>query len=322
MTLLNFEKKECERVRRRLDAYLSNELLVETADEVLRHLEACPECSKDLETRMRVRQALQVAVMRAEAPAHLRDRIHRALRAGQPEVERRLWIRWAAGAAFMALLIVGWLGTRQRLEFHANTTALTGALGLGVQDHIHCALQAKNYPAVPPTPGEMQSKLGPRYSGLVPIVMAELPGFRILDGHICHIPGSPRKYMHFITKRAGTILSVVLTRKEGESLAHNKSMAAQTVSGMSLDKARLQGMDVAGFETQEYLGFVVSDIGQQEVVSIAASLAPGMRNLLQSAERAGLRGTSSTMEPSAAFTRRSSDRSRLAQSNVGAAPGF
>ena len=40
MNVLNFDSKQCERVRRQLDAYVSNELLVETTSEVLKHLEA------------------------------------------------------------------------------------------------------------------------------------------------------------------------------------------------------------------------------------------------------------------------------------------
>ena len=39
-----FDAKQCERVRRNLDAYLSNELLVETTSEILRHLETCEAC--------------------------------------------------------------------------------------------------------------------------------------------------------------------------------------------------------------------------------------------------------------------------------------
>jgi anti-sigma factor RsiW len=59
MNVLDFDAKQCKRVRRQLDAYLSNELLVETTDEVLKHLEGCEACSGELEWRVRVREALQ-----------------------------------------------------------------------------------------------------------------------------------------------------------------------------------------------------------------------------------------------------------------------
>ena len=35
----------CEKIRRYLDSYVTNELLVETNHEVLRHIEGCPACA-------------------------------------------------------------------------------------------------------------------------------------------------------------------------------------------------------------------------------------------------------------------------------------
>jgi len=72
MNNLSFDSKRCDRIRQQLDSYLSNELLVETASEVVDHLESCESCSRDLESRMRLRDALQRAVANRPSPDSLR----------------------------------------------------------------------------------------------------------------------------------------------------------------------------------------------------------------------------------------------------------
>ena len=57
-------------------------------------------------------------------------------------------------------------------------------------------------------------------------------------------------------------------------------MVAVATGGVNLYKARLDGMDVAGFESNDYFGFVVSDLGQNVVTQMAVGLAPPLRNAL------------------------------------------
>ena len=76
--------RQCDRIRRHLDAYLSNELLVETTSEVLRHLESCEACSRELEARTRVRDALRARRASQVPPEELRQSIQRRLGNMQP----------------------------------------------------------------------------------------------------------------------------------------------------------------------------------------------------------------------------------------------
>ncbi|HKE24932.1 MAG TPA: zf-HC2 domain-containing protein, partial [Bryobacteraceae bacterium] len=62
MKLMQFGDSSCARIRRYLDSYINNELLVETNHEVLRHLETCPACAADVETRTRIKARLKSAV--------------------------------------------------------------------------------------------------------------------------------------------------------------------------------------------------------------------------------------------------------------------
>jgi len=149
-------------------------------------------------------------------------------------------------------------------------------LTLGVSDHLHCAIQGHNYRDEGRPADQLIERLGPDYSGLLDVVQQRLPEFQVLEAHRCSVPGSPRRYVHFIASGKGTILSVILTKRKGESLPNGKLLVADASSGVNLYKAHLEGMSVAGFESNDYFGFVVSDLGQNEMLQMAAGLAPAI----------------------------------------------
>jgi anti-sigma factor (TIGR02949 family) len=256
MNIINFDAKQCERIRRQLDAYVSNELLVETTSEVLRHLENCEECSRELEARMRIREALRRAVSGRPVPEPLRAEVQRRLRGS------RSGLFWQGSAARLALAVAAFilvvlssLGIKQWLTFRDGERMIARVLKLGAADHLHCAIQGHNYPEVPNPPDQIRQKLGPQYAGVVQVVEQKLPGFQVLEGHICSIPGSPRRYVHFIARGRGTILSVILTKREGEDLPPGRLLVADASGGVNFYKAHLDGMDVAGFESASYFWF-------------------------------------------------------------------
>src|SRR3954447_11548874 len=114
MNRVTFGESACERTRKYLDSYVSNELLVETNHEVLRHLENCGECSAEAEARSQLRGRLKSAVRSLSIPAELPALVRERLRA---EASRKTsdwsWARWqAAGAAAVALAIVLWVDVR------------------------------------------------------------------------------------------------------------------------------------------------------------------------------------------------------------------
>ena len=57
MNVISHGDSACEKIRGYLDSYISNELLVETNHEVLRHLEGCPDCREELEALLRILKA-------------------------------------------------------------------------------------------------------------------------------------------------------------------------------------------------------------------------------------------------------------------------
>jgi anti-sigma factor (TIGR02949 family) len=279
MNVLNFDSKQCDRVRRQLDAYLSNELLVETTSEVLKHLESCESCSCELESRARVREALQRAAAKQTPPEYLREAIHQRLKSVQPGLLSGFRATpWAVALASLALVLVA---GQQWLVLRRGRQLVASVLTLGVSDHLQCAIKGHNYPEIANPPEQLRQKLGPEYADLLQVVEPRLTGFQVLEAHICSVPGSPRKYVHFIGRGRGTIVSIILTRREGESLPAGRFLLAQTSGGVDLYNAKLGDMSVTGFETKEYFGFVVSNLGQDEVLQIATALGPALRNALE-----------------------------------------
>src|SRR5688572_30443520 len=99
MNVSQFQPK-CEKIRSYFDSYLCNELLIETNHEVLKHLEACPECSSELGTRARLRNGLHQAVRKQPIPAGLEERIRNRIRARSSGSRfRSPHLQWALAAA-------------------------------------------------------------------------------------------------------------------------------------------------------------------------------------------------------------------------------
>ena len=297
MNVLNFDSKVCERTRRQLDAYVSNELLVETTGEMVRHLESCEGCATELDSRIRVRAALRRAAGCGMAPAGLGESIHQQLRRTQPGLVAGFrHTTWALALAATLAVIVGSAATAQILKLRRERETVRNILALGVSDHIDCALREHNYPDVARSEDELRRRLPSDCAGLLPVVEQKLPGFELLEAHVCSLPGSPRKYVHFIARSGRDILSVILTKREGESLPQGRFVAADVLANVY--RAHLNDMEVAGFESKNYFGFVVAGLSEDRVFQTARSLAPSARNVLdQSSEaRGGLHDVSAWRE--------------------------
>src|SRR5260370_8466172 len=75
MNIIPFGDSACERTRRYLDSYINNELLAETHNDVLRHLETCSTCSAEFEARSRLKLRLKPAAASPTVPPALQSRI-------------------------------------------------------------------------------------------------------------------------------------------------------------------------------------------------------------------------------------------------------
>ncbi len=290
MNRVQFGEGACEKTRRYMDAYISNELLVETNHEMLRHLETCPACSAELETRGRLRSRLKSAVQNQPVPSGLPASVRERIRRRQTSP----WTIWAmASAAGIALCVAAWFAypwqqplpdladrTAQTSYIQRVSAAVVSVFKSGLGDHIHCAVFRK-YPRNPPTVEEMEAELGPEYRGLLPLVEPAVPpGYRIVMAHQCTYGG--RHFVHLTMRKSEKgedVISVVITQKNpGETL--NTLSPVTTASGVPLYQSTAERYQVAGFESEHYLAFVVSTLAGHKNLQLTAALAPNVRRLL------------------------------------------
>ncbi len=71
--------QSCARTWKYLDYYVSDELSIETALKVNRHLVVCNACSAEVQTRRQLRDRLRTAVQREPVPADLRGKVVKLL---------------------------------------------------------------------------------------------------------------------------------------------------------------------------------------------------------------------------------------------------
>jgi hypothetical protein len=291
MNRIQFGEGACEKTRQYMDAYLSNELLVETNHEILRHLESCTRCAAEVETRTRLRAQLKAAV-RAQAvppelPALVRERIRKH---ESPAWFGAGWTQYAMACAGMVLIAAAiWVGptdtplpgmtdrAAQNVYIQKISAPLGPVFRCGLGDHIHCSIFRK-YPENPPTVEQMEEKLGADYKGLLPLVAPAVPeGYRVVMAHQCSYAG--RHFVHLTMRKGSDAISLVITRKnDGETM--NGLSPAMNAGGVPVYRTSTESYQVAGFESEHYLAFVVSDLKGKVNLQIAAALAPAVRQLL------------------------------------------
>jgi len=296
MSVIPIAPKHCERARKYLDSYISNELMVETNHDLLKHLEGCVECSRLLQDRLLIRNRLREAVNRESVPDALRERLEASLRRENSGIKSsQSWPRWSlAAAAVLVMSLGGWgalhlwklnHGTETPLQVNLPSfiTEQTAALlKIGVGDHVHCVIEHHDDKAWS-TSEEMAKELGPDYSGLVGLVNDKLPkGYAVSVAHQCDVNG--RRFVHLIFKNQQEVLSLVITRKGKEGFPVQDSIAGFNSKVPRLHQGQLEGYDAVGFETKSHLAFLVSSLDKDQNLRIASSLAPAVNKFLASLE--------------------------------------
>jgi Putative zinc-finger len=295
MNRIQFGEGGCEKTRKYLDSYISNELMVETNHEVLRHIEGCRACAAEVEARTRLRSRLKAAVNAQTLPPELQVRVREKIRTSQAGVRfswmHAGWPRWAAVGMMAAALVMGvefWVNHSDQLPALADrpgqnayiqrvSANLAAVLKIGLGDHIHCSV-FRTYPKNPPPLEKMEANLGPEYQGLVPVLRTAVPeGYRLVLAHRCGYAG--RKFIHLTAEKDGELISLVVARKQpGESLSGLSPASRQ--SGIPIYHSAATRYQVAGFEAGDFLAYVVSDLRKSTNLQIASNLAAGVRDVL------------------------------------------
>ena len=299
MNVINFNQKACDKVRLYFDSYVDNELLVETNHEVLQHLESCEDCRNVLNGLVRMKQAVRNAVERNEAPAQLVESIQKAIRiSGRRSFSASDLGRWPMIAAATIVLAFGGLIAVQMGNFFDPHLPEQGRdalefislqaqeiMRVGLVDHIHCAILAKKWQQPVPLDAMQQATgrtaLGSEFNGLVSLVKEKVGAeFHIVQGHRCFVSG--REYVHLIlTGPKQEILSLIITEKTDQAFSTADIASTHQASDVPLYMSSQGQMQVAGFETNHYLAYVISNLDRNSNLRVASSLAPSVYNFLR-----------------------------------------
>ena len=252
---------QCREVRELLDAFVGDQLLVETTYDVVRHLETCPACRADLEGRRALRARLQSAFGRAVAlapsPEFLNGLDARLRTRRTSQMTRRSWLRsWGAAAAAIVTAVSGGFFARGALRRSRLAALARNAAG----DHQNCAIKF-NLSERPIPLEEAARRYDPTFAAFttLPAPMGLPNGAaEILERHSCVYEG--RRFAHVVFRYSGHIVSLLVTG-DAESIGSSPEM-------LPTDGP----LHVASFSAGRHLVFVVSDLPAEDTSRFAQAI--------------------------------------------------
>lgn len=271
---------QCRDFRELADSYIGDELLVETNHDVLRHLETCAACRRELAARRELRSKLRSGFENApdlrmgeefagRLTAQLRDAAFSRARFSAAK-----YIAIAASVLIVAAL--GYIAVQQRWRLQSSRVLTAFAVG----DHRDCALnhRLEEKPIDLDTAGRKYDRA---YINLARVVMSEgrLPGeVELVDAHSCVFKG--RRFGHVILKYRGQLVSILVTNIESHDQTDSTGVKEATAD------AQLDGFQLAHFGTTRHAVYVVSGLSDTENLSIAQAIEPSVSRHIRDAERA------------------------------------
>ena len=310
---------QCSDFRELADSYLSDELLIETNHDLIRHLESCAECRHELAARRELRNKLRKGFQQAaelqmpdEFAGELRSQLRNAtLLPSRSPFQTTLTRRVAYLAIAASLVIAAALGfSAIQLRLNAQRNIVTEAgretkLSPGgsgssnstgpalvsasltenaIGDHRDCAInhRLKEKPVDLDEGGRSYDRA---YIDLVQAVMSDgrLPGgATLVAAHSCIFNG--QRFGHVILKYHDQLVSVLVTAVGAAQTSEQKALGASKEE--SITSAWSDAYRVAHFETARHAVFVVSSLREADNVAIARALAPSVSKHVARAEAA------------------------------------
>jgi hypothetical protein len=258
----------CRDLRDVADSFLCEELLTETNHEILRHLEVCPSCRREIDARRRLRAALRSAFDRApdlqptgEFAGRLRARLRSAAvpRDGASTFSRG-WFALAAGLVLAAA--VG------RFAFvpASRSTAQADALARdAIGDHRNCALKERLV-RMPMPLDEAARRFDRAYRLLLTTPPDDLDTpdgpARVIERHSCEYGG--RRFGHVILQYRGRVVSLLVTGNERTTRPAESADALPHVIGRPTN-----GLSVVSVDGSHHAIVLVGDLATIDLTQLS-----------------------------------------------------
>ena len=237
----------------------------------------------------KLRQQLQRAVRSTEVPPYLENKIRANIRASAQKPGFPFRLGWVAAAAAVAVVGIGGIAyqlghlrltaSSQESYIASVSNHVASIMRVGLRDHLHCSYFRK-FPKDEPKLENIEKKLPEPYRGMIPIVRKHVPAdFQLMITHQCGYHN--RKFVHLALKRGSQLLSVVLAVKEdGESFRTEELVPALTDAGIPFYQSGAQRFQVAAFESDRHLIYVISDLSKAENMGTMTAMAPELKDYL------------------------------------------
>ncbi len=297
----------CKDFKEIADSYLSNELLVETNHEVLKHLENCANCRHELGARRELRDVLRSAVKNSphsQINPSFAFKLKTSLRENAFGKEKT-WSFIGARAIFagaFAILILAvafgiiWrkpatetangkpnntINTNKMLPketFSVQQADFTEARKDAVDDHQNCALthNLKEKPISLDEAAKLYGAANKNFDTTVIETLREVFGDQVkfIKAHNCIING--RRFAHVVVEFQNKIVSVLMSKREKDEVKND----SDAISCQSAN-----GLQIACFENGKYSIFVVSDLPESDNLLIARTISPSLKKHINAKEQ-------------------------------------
>ena len=281
-----------------LNRHLSGETTLAEQTQVQELLQENPEAAREFAEMEKARACLRRSVANETVPEGLGDMIRQQTIGSSttnsnvvslPTAQHKpLFRTYYAVAAAIALLVAGWFIVDRYANNGPGSSQLADALGpaeemlrIGMNDHLQCAVTY--YKGAIPEYGmeKMKKSLGPDFAALIPVAQQKISEGKLVVAHKCIFGG--RRYVHMILRGEETMISLAITqKKDGESLTKRDGPFI-TVSDIPVYHAAMDGFEVAGFESGEFLVFVASNLSEDSNLHVASQVAKPISNVLEEA---------------------------------------
>jgi hypothetical protein len=238
---------QCDDFREIADSYLSDELLIETNHDVIRHLDSCASCRFELASRRQLRHQLRIQFNEAgdlrpssEFVSALKNRLRdEAVGRSRIVIPRVAYVGFAATillATVVGLLAVqSWRSSRRDRAFANLASAITSESAL---------------PA----------------------------GAQLIDAHSCEFQG--RRFAHLVVKFHDQVASILVAKTVAPNSRAPIPQPGDLVTPLQSDSYR-----IAYFQTAGHAVFVASGLNKSDNLTLARSVAPALARHLTRAEQ-------------------------------------
>lgn len=270
---------QCREFREISEAYLSDELLVETNIQVYGHLENCPKCRAEFAQRRELRQKLHSAVKNApefqinpvfasRLSANLKEAA--LYESGWQKILRAPKLLIPAMAAVLIVAALGFVflsSPNKQTELAQTQQSITkGLIEISLKaaaNHEDCAL--KKMQMWEKTAKEDYAEKAVYTENIAKPLQAKFSEkIEMLHAHDCLFEG--RIFTHVILRRGGQIVSVFFDKADTMPEINNSTSA-------SIICEKENGFQVASFQNKNRAIFVVSDMTETDNLSAARALS-------------------------------------------------